>query len=315
MARANGKVILLGEHAVVHGVAAIAAGINRGATATARSAEMASVKVGSLAATSGDDSELGQALEALRAELATPPLAVDVALEIPPGSGLGASAAIGVAVARATLDATGGGRSSEVPEPAERTEQVMRAANAWERVFHGNPSGIDTSAATLGGCISFTRQQGAKRLSLGRSLQLAIAIAGPPASTRKMVESVARLKEHSPGLVGETLDGIASAVNRAEGALATGDVEKLGELLNENHELLKHLSVSTEAIELACALARDAGALGAKLTGAGGGGAVVALVQSDPEPVLSAWRNRALHCFCCTVEATREHSPATRRVV
>ena len=315
MARANGKVILLGEHAVVYGVAAIAAGINRGATATAGAAEVASVKVGSLAATSGDDSELGQALEALRAELAAPPLAIEVVLEIPPGSGLGASAAIGAAVARATLDATSDGRSSEIPEPAERTEQVLRAASAWERVFHGNPSGIDTSAATLGGCISFTRQQGARSLSLGRSLQLAVAIAGPPASTRKMVESVARLNEHKPGLVSETLEGIASAVDRAEGALATGDVEKLGELLDENHELLRGLSVSTEEIERACALARGAGALGAKLTGAGGGGAVVALVRSNPEPVLSAWRDHALHCFCCTVEATRERSPRVRRVV
>lgn len=291
MARACGKVILLGEHAVVHGVPAIAAGIDRGAEASAERADAALLWLGEARVAPGDGSDLGQAFAALLAELHTAPAVVRASSDLPVGAGLGSSAALAVAIARAVLELEG----------AAPTERVLAAATAWERVFHGNPSGIDTAAAALGGCIWFTKQGGPERLALGLPLTLGVAVAGPPASTKAMVESVARLEQRRPEVFQKSLAGIESLVKNARLALEAGDLTGLGRLLDLNQMLLSGLMVSTEEIETACSIARQAGALGAKLTGAGGGGAVIALCESDPEPVLAAWRRHGLTCFSTRV--------------
>jgi mevalonate kinase len=289
MAHAGGKVILLGEHAVVYGVPAIAAGLDRGATARARPADRATLTIGDTRITAGDDSDLGRAYGALLEELGSPVLEVDVSVEIPMGSGLGASAAIGVAVARALIETTG----SDAGE--------LALATAWERVFHGNPSGIDAAAAASGGCIWFVRGEGPKPLQVGAPLTLAIAVADPPASTKVMVESVARMRERRPELFEKSLEGIRSLVQNARHCIEVGDAMGLGKLLDLNQMILAGLLVSTEGIERACAIAREAGALGAKLTGAGGGGCVIALTDSDPEPVLVAWRKAGIEAFSAVV--------------
>ncbi|HEY3498283.1 MAG TPA: mevalonate kinase, partial [Polyangiaceae bacterium] len=206
------------------------------------------------------------------------------------------SAALGVAIARAVLEAAAPG------QPLERA-RVLEAAGAWERVFHGNPSGIDAAAAEGGGCIRFTREDGPEDVPLARTLPLAIAIAGPPASTRAMVEGVARLAERRPDSFAKTIAGITSLVDNARLCIEAGDLPGLGKLMDLNQMLLAGLMVSSEGIEGACASARQAGALGAKLTGAGGGGAVVALADLDPEPVLAAWRAAGLACFAAEVRA------------
>jgi mevalonate kinase len=178
---------------------------------------------------------------------------------------------------------------------------VLAAATAWERVFHGNPSGIDTAVAAFGGCLWFTKAEGATPIVLGAPLSLAIAVAAPPASTKAMVESVARLKERRPTVVEKALEGIRSLVRNARLALEAGDVPGLGGLLDLNHMILAGLHLSTEELEHARQIARDAGALGAKLTGAGGGGSVIALCDGDADPVLAAWRKHGIQCFFATV--------------
>jgi mevalonate kinase len=298
MARANGKVILLGEHAVVYGVPAIAAGIERGVEASAERAASASLVIGERSARAGDGTELSHAFGALLAALgaADAGVAVRASLEIPAGSGLGASAALGVAIARAVLAALG-----EVQDPA----RVLAGAAAWEGIYHGNPSGVDAAAAANEGCIWFERGHAPQAIALGCDLVLAIGIAGPPASTKLMVDGVARLRERRPVVVDKALEGIRALVNNARLCLEAADVIGLGSLMNYNQMLLSGLFVSSEGIERCCALARDAGALGAKLTGAGGGGAVVALCQRDFEPILSTWRAEGIECFGSHVRAAR----------
>jgi mevalonate kinase len=296
MARANGKVILLGEHAVVYGVPAIAAGIERGVLAAAERAEHGRLVIGERSASVGDGTDLAAAFEALLSALSVPPVAVRATLEIPPGSGLGASAALGVAIARAVLAALG--------EPLELS-RVLGAAAAWEGVYHGNPSGVDAAAAADDGCILFQKGQGSAPIALGCDLVLAVGIAGPPSSTKLMVEGVARLRERRPAVVDKALEGVRALVNNAKLCLEAGDVTGLGSLMNYNQMLLSGLFVSTEGIERCCALAREAGALGAKLTGAGGGGAVVALCDRDFEPILRAWRAEGIDCFGTHVRARR----------
>jgi mevalonate kinase len=299
MARASSKVILLGEHAVVYDSSAIAAGLGLGATASAELTPSAAITVNELRTSTGDGSDLSAAWDALRSDLKAPSLRATVHLEVPPGCGLGASATIGVAAARAALDVTDPLPGTD--EPPARTDRVVRAALAWERIFHGNPSGIDPWTAALGGCVVFSRSAGVQPLELARKLELVIAIAGPPASTRAMVERVASFRAEHPQRADAALEGIADLVRSARDALGIGDRAHLGELLNENHRWLTTLGVSTSEIDSACSVARAAGALGAKLTGAGGGGAVLALAAEDPAPVLAAWRRQGLSAFSTTV--------------
>ena len=294
MARANGKVILLGEHAVVYGVPAIAAGIERGVEAQAEAAESSTLRIADRSATLGDGSDLGLAFQALLESLAASNLAVEAKLALPPGSGLGASAALGVAIARAVLSAQG------APLDPSR---VQLATAAWEGVYHGNPSGVDAAAAANDGCIWFDKANGPQPIPLARDLVLAIGLAGPPASTKLMVEGVARLRERRPTVVDKALEGIRALVQNAKLCLEAGDLPGLGSLMNYNQMLLSGLFVSTEGIERCCALAREAGALGAKLTGAGGGGAVVALCDGDFEPILAAWHTAGIECFGSYVRA------------
>lgn len=291
-ASASGKVILLGEHAVVYGVPAIAAGLSKGARATARPAESSFLSIGTSRVSPDDGSDLGKAFGALLAELGSPNCEIELDVDLPVGAGLGSSAAMAVATARAVIGIEGGSDD----------ERVLRAATAWESVFHGNPSGIDTAAAALGGCLWFTKSEGASPIRLGAPLCLAIAVAAPPASTKLMVESVARLKERRPTVVDKALEGIHSLVKNARLAIEAGDIPGLGGLLDLNHMILAGLHLSSEELEEARRIAREAGALGAKLTGAGGGGSVVALCDRDPEPVLAAWRQKNIECFAASVE-------------
>jgi len=288
MARANGKVILLGEHAVVYGVPAIAAGIERGVEASAQAAPSSSLRIGERRAEPADGSELGRAFGALLESLGAPSLSVEASLEVPPGSGLGASAALAVAIARAVLEALG---------LAQDLACVLTAAAAWEGVYHGNPSGVDAAAAAHAGCLLFDKLNGPRPIALGRELVLAIGLAGPPASTKLMVEGVARLRQRRPAVVDKALEGIRALVQNAKLCLEAGDLPGLGSLMNYNQMLLSGLFVSTEGIERCCGLAREAGALGAKLTGSGGGGAVVALCDANAEPILAAWRSAGIECF------------------
>ncbi len=301
MARAHGKLILLGEHAVVYGVPAIAVGISAGVSAVATPARVSSLSLGELGASADDESELGRAFAALLSRLSAPPVHVEVTVGMPVGSGLGASAAIGVAIAKSVLESQGQLAFEELES------RVLAAAGAWENVFHGSASGVDAAAAFHGGCLWFEKGEGARPIPLGAELSLCVALAGPPASTKLMVESVRKLRSRRPELVHKSLEGIRSLVENARLALAAGDLSALGKLMDLNQMILSGLFVSTEGIETACEAARRAGALGAKLTGAGGGGAVVALVPDRPEPVLAAFEALGLRCFAARV------SPETPR--
>ncbi|WP_437803844.1 mevalonate kinase [Sorangium sp. So ce693] len=313
LGEASGKVILLGEHAVVYGAPALAAGIERGARARAtRCSGASALRLGGreLRAAPAEE-DVARAFAALLGALPdVGPVRVEAESDLPPGGGLGSSAALGVAIARSV--------AALAPAPAVRTASetsaaaVTDAAAAWERVFHGNPSGIDTTAAARGGCFRFTRAHGATSIAPRDDLWLCVGSTGVSSSTRSMVELVARLFERKPTLAATSIAGITALVENAALAIEAGDAVGLGRLMDLNQMLLAGMFVSTEAIEALCKLAREAGALGAKITGAGGGGSVIALLPPPgdgatsnvaADRVLAAWRDAGYSGFVTRVKA------------
>jgi mevalonate kinase len=300
---ASGKVILLGEHAVVYGMPAIVVGIDRGASARASPGETAGetsselVLGDTIRVTSDDKSDVAQAFAALLLACnVTSRVRVDVTTDLPAAAGLGCSAALGVAIVRA-LDAW---QKRPLAPPNETIERAL----SWEKIFHGNPSGIDATAAARGGCLLYQRMEGGpsiKEVRLGGPLTLAVGHTGTASSTRAMVELVAKLRDRKKDLVGQSFEGIASLVSNARLALEAYDRVGLGRLMDLNQMILSGLMLSTEEIESMCRLAREAGALGAKLTGSGGGGCVVALAGEDADPILASWEKAGFRCFSTTV--------------
>jgi mevalonate kinase len=298
---ACGKLILLGEHAVVYGAPALAVGIDRGVRAQATSCddnEPSRLRVPAWNIAVDDlvvDNDLARAFRALVTAVrsdgrAWRPQAVDVRADLPPGGGLGCSAAMGVAVTRAI-------------DPGADEPSIQRYAMAWEHVFHGNPSGVDAAVAARGGCLFFRKSDGLEPLRMRGVLRLCVGDSGRPSSTKVMVDLVARLRVERPRLVADVFDGVRTLVQSAREAIEGGDTAALGRLMDKNQVLLSRLGVSTDEIERMCVLSRKAGALGGKLTGAGGGGCVVALVPSArvAEQVLSAWRSAGYRGFATAV--------------
>ena len=300
--RACGKVILLGEHAVVYGVPAIAVGVDRGARATAMPLDRGPctllVRGWEIRVTEDDEGhDLGRALRAVLESARRDgglhsAVAIEAEADLPPGGGLGCSAAIGVAVARA-IDPTAG------------EARILEHAMAWERVFHGNPSGVDAAVSASGGCVFFRKGEPLEAVQVRGGLTLCIGGTGAASSTKSMVDAVARLRERRPDMVAKSFEGIRSLVQNARLAIEAGDRFALGRLMDLNQMILSGLFVSSEEIERMCDLARGAGALGAKLTGAGGGGSVVALVSSTvvADKVLDAWRGAGFDGFAARVAA------------
>jgi len=278
MAFGRGKVILLGEHGVVYGHPAVAAGLDRGVRAQAAPGpeDRMLIEAWELSVKPSAEAEPALARAFAGALLGLPAgrpaLEVRCDVELPAGAGLGCSAALGVAVIGAIDEALDIQR-----DPASLQARSLE----WERIFHGDPSGIDNAVAATGGVIRFSKDEGTRALPIARPLHLVIAHSGETSSTSEMVSAVARQRDRNPTRVDKVFQGISALVLNAERAIADGDHRKLGQLLDLNHALLASLMLSTPHLEALVSRARAEGARGAKLTGAGGGGCMLALVDEE----------------------------------
>ncbi|MCS6914631.1 MAG: mevalonate kinase [Myxococcales bacterium] len=296
---ACGKVILLGEHAVVYGHPALCGALRDGVQIEAvPGSGILSVPAWGLrvsAVKASDGSDLARAYGAVLASLGIPPSALHhdlvVRFSIPTGAGLGSSAALSVALARAL------GAILQIPLTPD---QVARAAQAAEEVFHGRCSGLDHTVAQQGGFGLFRRPDGLVPLK-APPLPLCIGLTGRPRDTRGRVARVAELYRDRPVETRTLFRRIEELVEAAARAVTSGDLRALGTAMDENQVLLGQLEVSCPEIDQMCQLARSAGAWGAKLTGGGGGGCVIALSPGAEAAVHTAWRRAGFTSFDATI--------------
>ena len=297
----HGKVILFGEHAVVFDQPALAAGLSRGLEASlGPGTGRLTIPAWNLELAVGDDSPVARAFGAILARLGVPDvdIDVDVRAELPARAGLGSSAAFSIAIARAVAGARGHDHAA-----------VMAAATDAETIFHGTPSGIDLAAAATGEVGRFQRSTGWQAVTVLQPMALCVGLSGRPRDTRTQVEAVRRLRERTP-VVRTVIETLGALAGDGERALASGDIDELGRLFDVAHGLLAALRVSTPELDALVHAARAAGAIGAKLTGAGGGGAVIALAPGHERDVIQRWNEVGFQGFVATIGAPREIGPS-----
>jgi mevalonate kinase len=294
-----GKVILLGEHAVVYGHPALAAALRLGVTARGTPNPTAEWVLPE--ALSPDARQvLGKAFSRAREVSGAPTMRLELTSDLPVAVGLGSSAAVSVACARMLLGATG---KEAVPS------EVLHLAQVMEQEFHGTPSGVDHSCSTEGGMIRFERPVGevgsARLLSPRRPISVVVVISGPRTPTRTTVGSLRERQGRWSERYARLFREIGRVAEDGVRAVEEGDLEALGDAMNVNHGLLCALGLSSQTLDDRVHALRKEGALGAKLTGAGGdGGAVIALFR-DPGPIVEKLRAEGLDCFSSELGSLR----------
>jgi mevalonate kinase len=293
VASAPAKIILFGEHFVVYGEPAIVLAIDKRAYATVNSSDDKCLHVrstnldlkgyfkdGAFKVEQGDVREARLKFEPVKVAVEKVlakfkddvGLTVEISSTVPVAAGLGSSAAV-VAAVTAAVGAFLNVKMSK--------EDVFRIALEAERVVHGTPSGVDPAIATFGGALLFQSDTGFKPLEVKTKIPLVIGDTGVERSTRIQVEKVRNIVDNFPQIVEPMRKAAREIVLRAIEAFKESDLKTLGELMNINHALLYGLGVSDESLEWLINAAKKAGALGAKLTGAGGGGCMIALADGD----------------------------------
>ena len=280
-----GKVILLGEHSVVYGRHAIAVPVPqtiRVKVEDCKEGVMLMIPSWGIEYQLDKDIEQRQSFEKPagaileRLNLSNKGMRIEVFPDIPRGMGLGGSAAIAVAIIRGLSNHFNLGLSDE---------EVNGMAFESEKIAHGNPSGIDNTMATFGQPLIYRTGEPplVERLNINESFSLVVGFSRHEGVTAKTVRNVREGWRKNTAMYEKIFDDIDDLVLKSVTAIQNNDFALLGQMMNFCQGLLNALQVSNPELERLIGLAREAGALGAKLTGGGGGGAMVALVKNESE--------------------------------
>ncbi len=286
---APGKIILFGEHAVVYGRPALAVPVTDvQATASVRPGagpgvwlEAPAIGLRSDLSRLAADHPLAAAVRGVFSALGVespPDCVIRVESSIPVASGLGSGAAVSVAVIRAL--------SAYLGQPLA-DERVSALAYEVEKLHHGTPSGIDNTVIAYAQPVYFVRGRPIERLRVGAPFTLVIGDTGLPAPTKESVGDVRRLWQSDPSRWEEVFDRIGDIARRARQLIENGEWRPLGALMDANHALLRQLTVSGPELDRLVAAAHRSGALGAKLSGGGRGGNMIALVERENAPAVA----------------------------
>ncbi len=290
-ASASAKIILFGEHAVVHGRPALATpvstlrvnvkvqpqsqinGIILIADDIKQRYHITQDNIVELSSKIGPIAMISQMLELLEIDN-IPSIRMSIQSSIPVASGLGSGAAVSTAIGRAMFK-----YAARPIDDSALSNQVYHV----EQLYHGNPSGIDNTVIVYEKPVFFRRDSPIQIFSFGQPVRMIIADTGIAAPTHKTVHDVGKLIETDPDTYQKILDKIALISNQARTALVNGNVKEVGILMIENHNLLRELTVSSAQLDRMVNNAVTAGALGAKLSGGGRGGNMIALVKEWDE--------------------------------
>lgn len=275
-----GKVILFGEHFVVYNIPAIASAVGDKTIATIEAGEPGTglIIVDNRPETPGykekkmgeRDASMEYILKATEVDVAKTPLKITLAGSLIAASGIGASAASCAAIARALSGNFGFNYSDE---------KINEVAYEGEKGYHGTPSGIDNTAATYGGLIWFMKGQPPimERIKIKEPVEIVIGNTGLTASTTEVVAEVRKRKESDPEKYDPLFKRAEALATEARKAFEDYDLEKIGKLMDENHSLLQKIGVSCKELDQLVDIAKKNEAWGAKLTGTGRGGNMIAL--------------------------------------
>lgn len=288
-----GKVILFGEHFVVYGKASIASGISSHTTAELKPGTEPGFKIIDNRHTAEGYKEKyaeAQRESVIRMNTAVwnqdfqnTPVQVTLAGDLYCASGVGASAANCVAMARAV---------SQHFNLNLTDERINQCGLEGDKAYAGTPSGIDNTCSTYGGLIFFRKnleggQNQMDKLALGKPLHILLVSTGVTTKTKIAVDSVRERRGENPKEYDAIFDEAEEIALQAKDALANGDLERVGQLMNYNHELLQKIGVSCKELDYLVDFTRQNGAIGSKMTGGGMGGYMVALFR-DAETQESA---------------------------
>jgi mevalonate kinase len=292
-ASAPGKVILFGEHAVVYGYPAIAVPVHQveAKAVVTPLIKGPSGKIHIDAPQVGVDTDLERLSQldplgaAVRGALDVlgiqnpPAFKLRITSTIPLAAGLGSGAAVSVAILRAV--------SAFLGRPL-RDDQVSALAFEIEKLHHGTPSGIDNTVVTYAKPVYFVKDAPIQTFQVGTPFTLLIADTGVPSPTRIAVGDVRARLQKEPERYKKIFAGIGDLVKQARKAIETGANETLGESMNQNHKLLQEIEVSSAELDQLVNTARETGAKGAKLSGSGRGGNMIALADENLEEIEQA---------------------------
>ena len=281
----HSKLIMVGEHAVVYGKPAIALPfpvIEATSTVKKMSGTNFSTAiiidcmyfVGSLEEVPEKMSGIATCIKETLGDLGEKPEGLHIRLSstIPVGRGLGSSAAIAIAIVKSLFSYYG----QELTQ-----KKLMALVHIAEKHAHGNPSGIDMAAASSDLPIWFQKEEKPTPLQIGAPFHLVVADTGRIGDTRMAVESIRGKYQLNPVATQQAIDLLGEITYTAKDALLNGELELLGNALNSAQNELIKLGVSDEGIDNLVRVAREAGALGAKLTGGGRGGCIIALAKDE----------------------------------
>lgn len=315
-ASAPGKIILFGEHAVVYGRPALAIPVLQvGVTVNIQTGDPNPLqphpittenqnwlerihitapeitRSGSLASYASKEPDpialtIQNVLNTLGIDSA-PTMQFMISSSIPVASGLGSGAAVSVALIRALAASLG---------KTITDENVNHLAFETEKLYHGTPSGIDNTVITYGKPVYFIRNMPPEFFSVGSPITLVIADSGVAAATRESVGDVRKLWQADPERMEKIFSSIGSIVVQARNAIQAGNIVHLGQLMDQNHALLKEMTVSSPELNRLIKVALSSGAMGAKLSGGGRGGNMIALVLPEiAANIAKALKNAGAH--------------------
>ena len=307
IASAPGKIILFGEHFVVYGMKAVLCSIDKRITATSQFIDEKVIRIRSSLGESEINIDSSNNLEKVQQKFMKPffyvaqraikenssKSGIELVLEseIPTGVGLGSSSAACVA-ATASVN----GLFCKLSK-----NDVMKIAVQAERIIFEQNSGADSSVSTFGGLVSYDLKNGFENISSRNDLRFIISNSAQVHNTQDVVRQVRNFKEKNNDLFNKLCKLEIDIVDNAMSSLKENDLNKLGSLMLKNHDLLKQIGISTEKIDLLVEEAKKT-SYGAKITGAGGGGCIISLVDdSNSEDTLNNLR-KISDCFVTKID-------------